>query len=404
MIRKRYIAYIVLFLNLCFYRIEAQEDIPNVLITVNFVNYSLTNCLHNISNQSGLKFGYRTSLIDTIHNVSFQFETNKVRKLLDSLLHPLGIDYLYKNKQILLKKRSDKIRLQGSIISLNDSLAIPYASLSLKGKNSGTISDFKGIYQWELSEKYMNDTIVISSMGYNRKYMIVKEIVTYKPKYLFLEESLIKIDPVVIKKKEFKINNLGNHSNRSVGSLYLDTHGQQVGLHIENKYGTKGLLLSVSFFLAEEGNLFAPFRVRIYTVDSLKGTPGSDVLDEILVAKPNGEKGWFQVDLTNYNISFPEQGFFIALEGIFPNNYEYYSGSDEFIDIKNKNINTPIDNNIPLSTSYGQQIGYNRKLSDKTWHYSLSHTWFQLPKKQYGVLIKASVRFTKQKQKKRKEK
>jgi hypothetical protein len=241
-------------------------------------------------------------------------------------------------------------------------------------------------------------------MGFTRKYLTVKELTTYNSGYIFMEESMIKIDPVVINKREFRIDNIGNKGNRASGSIYLDTHGQQTGLHIENRRGDKGLLLSVSFFLAEEGNLNAPFRVRVYEVDSLLTIPVSDVLDEILIVKPHGEKGWFEVDLTEYNISFSQKGLFIALEGIFPNEYEYYSGSNEFIDIKNKNINTPIEENIPLSLSYGQQIGYNRKLPDKTWHYSLSHTWFQLPKQQYGVLIKASVRFVKQKRKKRKEK
>jgi hypothetical protein len=399
---KGFSVYIIIVFSISCYKGEAQENIPDIFISAEFSNKHLKECLYDISDQSGLKFGYRTSLIDTIHNVSFKFETNKINSLLDSLLHPLGIDYVFKNRQILLKKLPDKIRLQGYIVSLTDSLSIPYASLSLKGRSDGTISDYKGIYQWELSRKYMNDTIIISSMGYNRKYLMVNQLMTYNSKYLFLEESFIKIDPVIINKKEFKTLNLGNKSNRSAGSLYLDTHGQQTGLHVENIYGTIGSLLSISVYLAEEGNLIAPFRVRIYNVDSLKGTPIDDVLDEILIAKPNGEKGWFLVDLISFNISFPEHGLFIAMEGIFPNDYDYYSGSDEFIDIKNNNINTPIDDNIPLSLSYGQQIGYNRKLSDKTWHYSLSRTWFQLPKQQYGVLIKASVRFVKQKRKKRK--
>jgi hypothetical protein len=391
---------------LCFtpIKIEAQIDMPDTFISIQFKNENLTNCLKDISYKTGLKFGYRTSLIDTINNVSFLFETNKIKTLLDSLLLPRGIDYIVKNGQILLIKRTDKIHLKGCIVSLKDSLAIPYVSLSLQRKSSGTISDFKGIYQWELSERYMNDTIIISSMGYNRKYLLLKELAECNSGYIFLEESVINIDPVVIHKKEQRIDHIGNKGNRIAGSIYLDTHGQQTGLYIENKRGDKGILLSVSFFLAEEGNLNAPLRMRIYEVDTLNWTPVSDLSNEIFIVKPGGEKGWYLVDLTEYRIPFPEKGLFIALEGIFPNEYEYYSESNEFIDIKNRNINTPIEENEPLSVSYGQQIGYNRKLSDKTWHYSLSHIWFQLPKQQYGVLIKASVSFVKQERKKRKEK
>jgi hypothetical protein len=291
--------------------------------------------------------------------------------------------------------------LAGQILSASDSLAISYATLSLKGKSIGTISDYKGIYQWEMSEKYKNDTVIISSMGYNRKYLTVKELMTYNSAFLFLEENSIEIDTVFVRNIKYIIDNLGNKGNRPSGSIYLDTHGQQTGLFIENKTGIEGDLIAISVYLAEEGNLTAPFRLRIYSVDSLNRIPVDDIVEDILIVKPEGEKGWFDIDVSQYKLTFPENGVFIGVEGIFPNEYEYYAESNEFIDIKNKTLESPINSHESLS--YGQQIGYNRRFSDKTWHYSLSHTWFQLRKQQSGVMIKASVKYEKQKRIKKKK-
>lgn len=401
--KNRYFTYILLVLSFSCLRNIAQDQILDSVITVQFNSSHFIECLHDISNQCGITFGYRKSLIDTIENVTFRSNGTTLKYLLDTLCIPRGIGYTYNNNQILLKKRKDKIYLKGCILSSTDSLAISYATLSLKGKSSGTIADYKGVYQWELSEKCVNDTVIISSMGYSRKYLTMKELLAYNSAYLFLGEAPIKIDTVFIRNKKSRIDVLGNKGNRASGSIYLDTHGQQTGLHMENKTGNEGFLLTVSTYLVKDGNLTAPFRLRIYTVDSMKGIPVNDVLDEILIVKPKGEEGWFEIDVSQYNLIFPERGLFIAVEGIFPNEYEYYLGSDEFTDIKNKNLDTPIEDNKPLSISYGQQIGYNRRLSDRTWHYSLSHTWFQLRKQQNGVLIKAAVSFEKQKRKKKKK-
>jgi hypothetical protein len=109
------------------------------------------------------------------------------------------------------------------------------------------------------------------------------------------------------------------------------------------------------------------------------------------VVKPDLSEGWYRIDLVLEDIEFPKQGAFVAIEGVFPDDYDYYHGSADFVDIKA--TKQPLQNENLLA--YGQRLGYNRKGRKDTWHYSMSKIWFQLEKQAFGVMISATVKYVK---------
>ncbi len=373
--------------------VHSQHYLPDTVISVNCCNTPLEECLEAVSAASGVFIAFPTRLIDTITVANFTVRQISLPAMLDSLLPAHGLTYSVKNRQVFLRKLPDKLELKGQILNRKDSLPVPYASLSLKGKPIGTISDFKGIYIWEVPVGSRSDTVVVSSMGFERYETTVHDLEKVKANRLYLESRQIEIEPVIVRSRDYKYVKLGNRGNRESGSLYIDTHGQQTSLYLLNEEGKTGDLVAVSYYLSDEGNTQAPFRIRLYSYDSLTGMPGEDILDEILVVTPAGNEDWYTIDMREYEIEVPDAGLFVGIEGIFPNDYSYYTSSDEFIDITNKDMDTPITDEYPVSVSYGQRLGYNRRNARYTWHYSLSHTWFQLQRQQYGVMIQAEVRF-----------
>jgi len=93
--------------------------------------------------------------------------------------------------------------------------------------------------------------------------------------------------------------------------------------------------------------------------------------------KPNIKSGWFRVDLSDYDITVPKEGFFVAIEGVYPN-------------LDSQEMKTQ-KSSFPNTISYGQRLGYNKKRGKNTWHYSLTHTWFQVTDKNYNVMISAEI-------------
>lgn len=229
-------------------QICGQDPYSDTLIPVSFEEERLELCLGVLSDRSGYYIAYPTSLIDTITVGKFESTGLGFFSILDSLLPNLGLTYKVRKRQIFLRKSPDTYFLEGVIRSRSDSLPIPYASISFKGRPVGTISDFKGVSQWEVSRKYLHDTMLISSMGYARQEYPVKQLLNRRGKSIFLEEDHIEIEPIIVEPKVYVIETLGNSGNRTSGSLYVDTHGQQTALYIPNDKQERGDILSVGFF------------------------------------------------------------------------------------------------------------------------------------------------------------
>jgi hypothetical protein len=182
---------------------------------------------------------------------------------------------------------------------------------------------------------------------------------------------------------------MGNHKRIPSGSFYLDTHGQQTAFYIQNETKKSGSLQSVSFYLSKKGNTDAPFRVHIYAPDSISGKPGVELLPEIVIMKPDHGKGWFKVDLSRYKIVLPNDGIFVAIEGIFPGDYDMTS-DDSFLTSFAETEAIP-DEFERETISYGQQIGFSGGMNF-TWHYSIDRKWFQLKKKHFNAMISAEFK------------
>ena len=216
---------------------------------------------------------------------------------------------------------------------------------------------------------------------------------------IFLNRKTYELDPVELNPAAYKTKRLGNFGSWVRGSMYIDTHGQQTALFIENEEKREGYVMAVQYFLSKKGNTDAPFRVRIYSADPTTGKPGKDLLPHMLVVKPEHENGWFTVDVSEFNIRIPEKGFFVAIEGVFPNEYESYvqnSGFVELSEFESEFYDEPDGSDfISESVSYGQRLAYCRKRQNNTWHYSLSHTWFQVEKRHYSAMIGAIIEFEK---------
>jgi hypothetical protein len=267
---------------------------------------------------------------------------------------------------------------------------LPYVSVSLAGINAGAIADHNG--HFEIEAEYTgnkSEVLVFSSMGFQRDSLIIKRGKCEEIVFL-MKPKAYPVPEVIVHVREYITEKLGNTRDHQAGSLYLDTHGQQTALYVKNRKRKKGQIISVEYYLSDEGNTDAPFRVRIYEADS-NGMPGIDIIEDALVVKPHGEKGWYSLDIKKLQLDIPETGIYVAIEGVFPDDYEQYFGESEFIDLANQD-----KKQNSTSLAYGQRIGYNRKCRKDTWHYSMSKVWFQLDKQAFGVMIATVVKYEKE--------
>ncbi|MFW6371545.1 MAG: carboxypeptidase-like regulatory domain-containing protein [Bacteroidota bacterium] len=179
-------------------------------ITIHAQNQPLSTILNQISWQAKVYFSYNASSVEASQNYSFTAVDKSLFSILNQLFDPR--EYLFKeldNQIIILKKdteynplvKTDSIPvkyffLTGKILDRKKESPVPYASVSVKGKPIGTISNLDGEFLLKIHPDYINDTLLISSMGFAQVLI---------PAHRLLDEDLILMKPVSIRIREVKV-------------------------------------------------------------------------------------------------------------------------------------------------------------------------------------------------------
>ena len=100
--------------------------------------------------------------------------------------------------------------------------------------------------------------------------------------------------------------------------------GMQAAFQIQNPDKQVGKIKKVRYYIdnfAFDGGYRVPFRVKLYEV-STSGAPGRELLPEVVVVQSNKRK-WFEVDISQYELQLPENGFFVGFQMLPTDVYEY---------------------------------------------------------------------------------
>jgi hypothetical protein len=394
---KRTFYILIIWLHFAKWGSSQTADSNNPFIRLNHV--TIENALDAVSKQYHLNFSYQSNLPDLQRKKSVMVSKLILAEALDSVLNNTSLSYkIFANQVVIFPSKTAsprKIVLEGKLCKYGSSDPISFAGVELITAHKGTISDLQGYFRIELENKFISDTFLVASMNYAPLKIPVRHLMNSGMHTFYMTERVYTIPDIEIKGLKQHLETWGNHRWISSGSFYLDTHGQQTALFIKNEKRCVGNLISSSFYLSKKGNTDAPFRVHVYRPDSITGKPGEEMLPEMIVIKPGSGKGWYKVNLSKYRITLPSTGIYIAIEGIFPGDYDAYY-TDESMNSSN-NENEPPDEFEGETISYGQQIGYSGGSENNTWHYSIDRTWFQLKKKRFNAMISAEIKITKNK-------
>ena len=377
--------------------LNAQNTVLEKRIDVELNSVSMEDAIEAISVTAGINVSYSGDLFKDCAPVTLTAKNRTLLSILNTLFVSYKISYtVHAGQLILFPKKTMIVRehtITGHIRNADTGEAIAYATLQIKGKPKGVVADNEGFFELTLTEPELSDSLTASCLGYERRSFSSDTLLSEPDIIIALKEKYVDIGSVVVTavkpRKTTKV--VGNRRLLNAGSIYLDTHGQQIALYVDNEKHVNGYIGKVSYYLSDKGNVEAPFRVRILDVDTAKNSPGKDLLPEILVVQPADDAtGWFDVDLSDYRIYVPHTGFFVAMQGIFPNDYSAYTGDSDFFEIGKGQPNTGNDF-VPKSIHYGQRLGYSPGSGRNTWHYSLSHQWFQPEGRNYSVKISAEI-------------
>lgn len=209
---------------------------------------------------------------------------------------------------------------RGQIISLPDSTPVPFASLTTQNHQWGQNVGEDG--RFVLDQLKEGDTLLVSSLGYypiQVPYHQLKDSVR-----LYLKVRPVQLAEVKIKGGRYQDIWLGAKQQSTTSGTGHPSYQnmQEIALWIPNFIQNEGYINKVGYWIMNSGKPKTPFRVRIYKNDH--GMPGEDLLTQNLVVQAKRGGSWLDVDVSQYNIPFPEDGFFLAMEWLLVPDKKYY--------------------------------------------------------------------------------
>jgi hypothetical protein len=181
-------------------------------ISIEAKNETITSVLEKISSLAKIYFSYDASLIEANKKVDASLTDKTIKEILDVLFESKFI-YQALDDQIIIttpevetaKKKETEITgentkliiFRGKVIDRQEKEVLPYSNISVLKRNLGTISNIDGEFELKIPGSMINDTIVVSCLGYKQFRLAVNAV---------KEESLsVFLPPTTFQLKEIKI-------------------------------------------------------------------------------------------------------------------------------------------------------------------------------------------------------
>lgn len=239
---------------------------------------------------------------------------------------------------------------------------VSYALISEPQHRFGTYADAQGRFSARIPEGI--DTLLISCVGFENLMLPLAGLSDTTAVYRLRAKPNV-LTEIVVRGRKPKVVAVGALRKRAP-IVWGNCSGRNIefALHVRNVKGIRGYLHRVSYLIARGGVATAPFRVRIYA--NTDGEPGEDRLPQSVVTAARRGNTWCEVDLSRYQIEFPKEGLFIAMEWL-PTNEDRYKFATSF--------KMP-DGQKNVRECFGQYLAFNRELRTATyWERINGGTW-----------------------------
>ena len=204
----------------------------------------------------------------------------------------------------------------GAITDAATHAGLPYVNIGVVGKDLGTVSTEQGRYQLLFREALANDTVRVSSLGYETQRLLLRTLLA-QPNIVLVPGNVALQEVQVRGQSLFRrALTLGNTTNSLTSNLNLNTHdlGSEIGTVISIKRRpTRVLTANFNVSYNKAGPL--TFRVNCYRLDA-KGRPTeAKLLAHDVFVTSDIKTGTISVDLAHERLVV-EEDFFLALEWI----------------------------------------------------------------------------------------
>lgn len=262
--------------------------------------------------------------------------------------------YLSLNKIETNKSLSDPFVIEGTVFNKKTGSPIPYVNIGFFEKNIGTVSNHNGTFTLEISQKFKEQEITFSCIGYKTKKINIDTLITTSSQ-IFLEENITSLEEVIVyanAKNKIRKRVLGvkNVSGKQSGFINGKGAGAEIARLMRNR--SKAMITSVSIHIG--GNRFTEFKLRlnIYSANKSNLIPQQNLMTESKIIESDLNFGWLTVILDQPILV--DSDFLVAFEWL------------------DANVNNPV---ISLKGNLSDDHVFQRMISQGEWIKSHDFNW-----------------------------
>jgi CarboxypepD_reg-like domain len=213
-----------------------------------------------------------------------------------------------------------EILFKGIIFDKETNASLAYVSIGLQNKPIGTISDSNGHYSFHVLQENLDDTVLISIVGYENKQILLKELRTHDSQNIFLTRKDYVLPAVVVSNRLNKTEIIGRQSSNKLVQISIhnkksvkETIGSEMGIRVKPSH-SGSYLKNVNWYFSANNFNYIKIRLNIYAVkNNMPDTLLSDA--QIFTVIPDFKTGWISLDLLPYNVQV-NQEFIITMQWI----------------------------------------------------------------------------------------
>ena len=245
------------------------------------------------------------------------------------MLHKMQLLLLVLGVAVLIPAAAiSPVTIQGKVTEENTN-TIPYAAVKLMHHPSGIVTDTAGYFKLTISASKQNDTIVISSIGYESLYIPVRSAL--KNPGFILKSSNQKMDALVI--KSFGKEDIAGAQSEIVGyfrSWNTGRTGGEIGRSI-NVPHKEYQISKIRFKIYSSCDTSI---IRLHIREFTNRLPGADLLKDTIektIIKADVADKAYEFDLSQYNIILSKENIFVSFEVMGGSNANYSNCSLAFV-------------------------------------------------------------------------
>ena len=200
-----------------------------------------------------------------------------------------------------------------------------YANISFLNSDKGISSQEDGTFRMYIDEKVLKNKIHISCLNYKDTIVLAEDL---QNKILFLQPKVIVLDEVIISKRVDKRIVL-DRVKREITAMHSRGMRMLAKYFPNNKkYECCNYISKIDIHFRKRQHKQSKFRIRIFDRDSITGLPKNDLLHKNIPITIDKDEDKVSLDMTDFDIEMPKDGFFIAFEKLFIP-FNEYSGSSK---------------------------------------------------------------------------